>query len=115
MGNSSQSQRTYIGQLLPPVPVGVAPVVETGTKLEVFPNPATETVKFEFPVDVAGEYKVLVRDIQGRVVKQVIQDWLVAGNALLTFNAQHLAAGTYTVSVENDTKQLFVEKLVVNH
>jgi hypothetical protein len=115
MGNSSQQQRTYIGQLLPPQPVAVTPVVDNGTKMEVFPNPATEIVKFEFPVDEAGEYKVIVRDLEGRMVKLVIQDWLVAGNALLTFNAQHLAAGTYLVSVENDSKQLFTEKLVVNH
>ncbi len=113
--NGAQQQRTYIAQLLPPVPVAVTPEVANGTKMDVYPNPTTETVKFEFPVVDAGEYKVFVRDLEGRVVKLVIQDWLVAGKARLAFNAHYLAAGTYIVSVENDSKQLFQEKLVVTH
>jgi Secretion system C-terminal sorting domain len=115
MGNTLQQQRTYIGQLLPPVPVGVTPVVDNGVKMEVFPNPATEIVKFEFPVVEAGEYKVLVSDLQGRLVKLVVQNWLAEGKAMLSFNAQYLASGTYIVSVENDSKKLFTEKLVVSH
>jgi hypothetical protein len=115
MGNSAQQQRTYIGQLFPPVPVATQPVMDNGTKMDVFPNPATEMVKFEFPVEVAGEYKVLVRDIQGNLVKLVIEDWLVPGRALLTFNAQYLASGTYFVVVENEQKRLFNERLVVTH
>ncbi len=115
VGNTAQQQRTYIGQLLPPVAVAVAPIVDAGTKMSVFPNPTTEMVKFEFPVEVAAEYKVLVRDLQGRLVKLVVQDWLVPGKARLTFNAAPLAAGTYIVSVENDSHKLFTEKLIVNH
>ncbi len=115
MGNNSRQQRTYIGQLLPPVPVGVAPVVENAAKLEVFPNPTTEKVTFEFPVDEAGEYKVYIRDLQGRTVKLLIENWLQRGTAKLAFMTTYLSAGTYIVAVENGEKQLFNEKMVVKH
>lgn len=115
MGNSSNQQRTYIGQLLPPVPVAVAAPVENAAKLEVFPNPSTEKVVFEFPVDEAGEYKVFIRDMQGRTVKLLIENWLQKGTAKLAFLTSHLPAGTYIVAVESDAKQLFTEKMVVRH
>lgn len=115
MGNSSRQQRTYIGQLLPPQPVANEPVMVEPVKMEVFPNPITELVKFTFPVEVAGEYKVEIHDMQGKLVKLLIQDWLAAGKALLSFNAEYLPAGTYNVTVRNEEVKLFSEKLVVTH
>lgn len=115
MGNSSHQQRTYIGQLLPPVPVGLDAAEINVAQLEVFPNPSTDKVAFEFPVDVAGEYKVYVRDLQGRTVKLLIENYLQRGTAKLAFNTTHLPAATYYVSVENDSKLLFSEKLLVVH
>ena len=82
---------------------------------DVFPNPTTELVKFNFPVEVAGEYKVEIHDLNGKLVKVVIQDWLSAGKALLSFNTAYLPSGTYVVSVANEEHKLFTEKLVVTH
>lgn len=115
MGNTSQQQITYIGQLLPPVQVATAPIVDNGVKLEVYPNPVVEFVKFEFPVAEAGVYKVYVRDLQGRTLKLLVEDKLVAGKAMLSFNTRNLSNGTYIVSVENDSQNLFSEKFVVTH
>lgn len=115
IGNSSLQQRTYIGQLLPPQPVAVDGGVVEGLQMAVSPNPATEVVKFEFPVDEAGEYRVVIRDLQGRTVKLLVENWLVPGKARLSFNAQYLPGGTYIVSVENESKQLFTERLVIQH
>jgi hypothetical protein len=113
IGNSSRQQRTYIGQLLPPQPVGNQPNVEEVLTMEIFPNPTMELVKFTFPVEVAGEYKVLIHDMEGKLVKLLVQDWLAAGKAMLSFNAANLPAGTYNVSVLNDHVKLFSDKLVV--
>jgi hypothetical protein len=115
MGNSSNQQRTYIGQLLPPQPVATSPAADFAPKMDVFPNPTTELVKFNFPVEVAGEYKVEIHDLNGKLVKLVIQDWLSAGKALLSFNTANLPSGTYVVTVQNEERKLFTEKLVVNH
>lgn len=114
-GNSGNQQRTYIGQLLPPQPVATTPIVDMGTQLEVYPNPTAELVKFNFPVEVAGEYKVVISDLQGKLVKTMVQDWLSPGKALFSFNATYLPAGTYIVSVANNEVQLFSEKFVVAH
>lgn len=115
IGNSNRQQRTYIGQLLPPTPVANTPVIDNGAKLDIYPNPSTDRVVFEFPVDEAGEYKVFVRDLEGRTVKFLIENWLQRGTAKLAFNTEHLAAGTYIISVENESKRLFNERLVVQH
>jgi hypothetical protein len=115
MGNASRQQRTYIAQLLPPQAVANEPIVLEPVKMQVFPNPTTELVKFTFPVEVAGEYKVEIHDIQGKLVKLLVQDWLAAGKAMLSFNAAYLPAGTYNVTVRNEDIKLFSEKLVVTH
>lgn len=115
MGNGSNQQRTYIGQLLPPQPVSTQPSAVTGAQLDVFPNPTTELVKFHFPVEEAGTYRVVIRDLQGKTVKLLVENWLVAGMATLSFNAVYLPAATYIVSVENDARRLFTERLVVTH
>ncbi|MFN8393798.1 MAG: T9SS type A sorting domain-containing protein [Bacteroidia bacterium] len=112
IGNSSLQQRTYIGQLLPPVPVAVQPEIERAT-MEVYPNPTTEIVKFTFPVEEAGEYAVRIYDLQGREIRLLVQNWLVPGKAMTSFNAAYLPAGTYVVKVAGMGKELFAEKFVV--
>lgn len=113
-GNSSNVQRTYISQLFPPQPVSVTPAQAEGLSMEVFPNPTTDRVTFDFPVQEAGEYKVLVRDLQGRLIHTVIQDWLRQGEGRVSFTTTALSAGTYLVSVENENGILFKDKFVVN-
>jgi hypothetical protein len=56
-----------------------------------------------------------VRDLQGRTVKMLIENYLQRGKAKLAFNTTYLPAATYFVSVESDSKKLFTEKLVVVH
>lgn len=113
IGNASMQQRTYIGQLLPPQPVAVQPHQEMGASMQVYPNPSVEHVKFTFPVTEAGEYAVRIYDVNGREVRLVIQDWLVPGKAMTSFNAAYLPAGIYIVKVTGLGKELFTEKFVV--
>jgi Secretion system C-terminal sorting domain len=113
-GNSANVQRTFIAQLFPPQPVAVTPAQTQGLSMDVYPNPTTDRVVFDFPVQEAGTYKVVVRDLQGRTVHTVIQDWLRQGEGRASFTTTALSAGTYLVSVENENGILFKDKFVVN-
>lgn len=113
-GTTSNIQRTYISQLFPPQPVAVTPAQPEGMAMEVYPNPTTDRVVFDFPVKEAGIYKVIVRDLQGRVLHTVIQDWLRQGEGRASFTTTALSAGTYLVTVENETGVLFKDKFIVH-
>ena len=43
----------------------------------------------------------------------LVQNWLVPGKAMTSFNAAYLPAGTYVVKVAGMGKELFAEKFVV--
>lgn len=111
-GNAAQQQRTWISALELPQAVSVeAPQPER--TLEVYPNPSVERVVFRFPVDEAASYDLVIRDLMGREIKRLVQYDLRLGEATLSFNVGHLAAGTYSVTVETTDKVLFSEKFSV--
>lgn len=115
MGNSATQQRTYIAQLFPPQPVNVESNVQTAADMTAAPNPVRERVMFHFPVDVEGEYNLVIRDLQGRTVGAPIINWLKVGEARVAFNTGHLANGTYFASIESDSNRLYTKKIVVAH
>jgi len=112
-GNSSANQRTYIGQVFPPQAVSISQPQPESISMDVYPNPTTERVTFDFPVDEAGVYTVRVFDLQGKLIHTVIEDFLRVGEGRVSFTTTALLAGTYVVSVSNESAVLFQEKFNV--
>lgn len=112
-GTSANIQRTYIAQLFPPQPVAVEQPKPEELNMVVSPNPSTERVVFDFPVKEGAIYRVVVRDLQGRSIHTVIEDFLRPGEGRVSFNTTALTAGTYFVFVENENGTLFQQKFVV--
>lgn len=112
--NLFQQQQTYISQINPPVASSLNDEKDLSTQLEVFPNPSVDRVTFRFPVETEGNYRVVIRDLTGATVKSFHGMGLWLGEATLQFNTTELAVGVYTVTVENDQRTLFSEKLSVS-
>ena len=87
------------------VPSSIEDIVMQESKIKLYPNPANESVLISLPV--AGENRVVLYDLQGRVVAQAS----FSGKEY-KLNVQNLAKGTYMLKVVSDTER-FVEKLVV--
>lgn len=87
------------------VPSSIEDIVMQESKIKLYPNPANESVLISLPV--AGENRVVLYDLQGRMVAQAS----FSGKEY-KLNVQNLAKGTYMLKVVSDTER-FVEKLVV--
>lgn len=60
-----------------------------------FPNPFNPTTKIDYSLPVDGSVKILVYDIAGREVMNLINETQTAGNYSVNFNGINLASGMY--------------------
>jgi hypothetical protein len=79
----------------------------------VYPNPVVEHLSFEFRVEEYGVYKAYVTDMQGRVVKEIIESSQVPGLVELGFNAAVFPAGRYNIVLEGPNKAILSKPFVV--
>ncbi|MEM7039450.1 MAG: T9SS type A sorting domain-containing protein, partial [Bacteroidota bacterium] len=74
---------------------------EEVTGLAAFPNPASQEITLRFSLDKAADVKIQLRDIQGKVVKQLVTDRrYVPGTHHLRVSLDELRSGMYFYSVE---------------
>jgi hypothetical protein len=64
-----------------------------------YPNPFNPTTNIQFSLPKNSNVKLVVYDILGRVVSQLVDKDLTAGNYKINFNASNLASGTYFYSL----------------
>ncbi len=83
--------------------------------LNIFPNPAKNFISIDFEATVAGQLKVNLKDILGKVVATVYTNNLAAGNNKLVIDLTKYAiqSGIYFVELSVDNKEYFVQKLVI--
>jgi photosystem II stability/assembly factor-like uncharacterized protein len=72
--------------------VGIEDRAATGVHLNVFPNPATETIRVRFPANSFGD--VEIADAQGRIV---LMSTVHKGEELVTLEVGELIRGLYTI------------------
>ena len=70
-----------------------------------FPNPFNPLTRIRFSIPQAGNVDVTVIDVQGRVQKSLIQEWMEPGEYLVDFDGvdnrgQELASGIYFYRVQ---------------
>ncbi|MCB2201046.1 T9SS type A sorting domain-containing protein [bacterium] len=64
-----------------------------------WPNPFNSTVQLEFVLPSAGEARVVVYDIQGRLVQELLASPLAAGEHRMAWQPDGLASGVYLVQL----------------
>ncbi len=67
-----------------------------------YPNPFNPTTTIEFALPKAGNVKMIVYDILGRSVAELVNGNLNAGYHRVKFNASNLASGIYFYSIKAD-------------
>jgi hypothetical protein len=81
--------------------------------LIVFPNPNDGVVNLQFRVDQESQTEVLVSDLVGRKVMEVINTKMPAGDYKYVVNLTKLEDGFYFLSVKTDTK-ISTSKIIIN-
>lgn len=79
-----------------------------------YPNPFNPTTKIEFTLTKAGIVTLEVFDVNGKLVKNLINGYLNAGERELTFDASGLSSGTYFYKISangyTETKKMLLVK-----
>jgi hypothetical protein len=79
----------------------------------VFPNPTDGEIMVQFRVEQESETEVLVSDVVGRRVMEVINTKMPSGEYKYVVNLTQLNNGFYLVSVKTDTK-ISTSKIIIN-
>lgn len=82
-----------------PVDPGTSISRLTVNNMSLYPNPANKLATLSFESEVAGSYKVVVKDQQGRVVRQINEE-ISAGINKISISVEGLASGLYLVEHE---------------
>lgn len=96
----------WIGQVL----FG-GPIAEQITPSElaldpIFPNPFNAAATVKFSITEPGFVRLVLKDIQGRIVEEILDSHLPAGAYRNAINSERLAAGLYFVQLEAADKVL---------
>ena len=67
-----------------------------------YPNPFNPTTTIKFSLPEEGHVKLLVYDMQGRIVGRLLDGSVAAGNHMMTWDAGHLPSGVYLYRIEAD-------------
>jgi hypothetical protein len=86
--------------------------VSTTTKLDIFPNPASEQLHISFYLNNVSDARVILTDLQGKVVLEVMDKGLTGINTQV-IDIQNVAPGTYLMYVATDEFNI-PEKIVIN-
>ncbi len=79
-----------------------------------YPNPFNPSTVIKFSLPIGGHVKLSVFDISGKIVEELLNEKLEAGNFSIDFNASQLSSGAYFYRIETegftDTKKMILVK-----
>lgn len=73
---------------------------------DVFPNPLSDHAVIDLYMENDGPVQISIMDVRGRVVKEIINTFLAAGNKKLTWNSSDMPAGVYICNVKAGNRKL---------
>ena len=82
--------------------------------LRVYPNPTVERFSIEFEMKERADALIEIYDMQGKLVKTLLNDNLKPGNKTLHFNRNALNAGIYNIIVKLNNNTIDHEELIIN-
>jgi len=109
----NHSISTWITQLsLSPPPANVPPVNGVQELLNLYPNPSSQNIIIEFPVGAYALCNFEVYDINGKLLKLLMNEKVAPGNNLFSFSTKLLTAGEYVLRISSEGKVIASEKFV---
>ena len=118
-GSDSLTRENYIDvwttDTAPVIPAGVSARMAQKDEVSVFPNPSMSYELINIDIDNPAWSSVVVeiKDVQGRMVKQLYADDMKPGVHRLTFNKLALDPGHYVVQVSREGQITQYEKIIV--
>ena len=94
------------------VPVSTNELVNTDFELSSYPNPFGTQINLNLQLEVSAQVSIVLYDQNGKVVKQLQQGYLNAGEHVLVYDSAQWTSGIYYAKVLVDTYAPKTVKLV---
>ena len=78
-----------------------------------YPNPFNPTTKINFAIPDAAQTTLIVYDMLGRKVEEVVNDYLRPGVYTVSFNGANISSGLYVYVLQSGKKQLIKKMMLV--
>jgi hypothetical protein len=78
-----------------------------------YPNPFNPVTTIEYSLPAAGKVSLSIFDLQGRLVKELVQEEQRAGNYKYAFNGANYASGVYFYKLAVNNKIIGIKKMVL--
>ncbi len=115
-GKANSDNGTWIAEIgvdtvCSQLPVSVGELEENGAKINTYPNPSMEMITIDLEVAAGGDYMISLFDVNGKKVKDLLNENMSAGSYSFRMNIGHLSQGIYTLVV-NGTEGRSTHKIV---
>ena len=78
-----------------------------------YPNPFNPTTKINFAIPEPAQTNLIVYDMLGRKVSELVNDYLKPGTYTVSFNGNNISSGLYIYVLQSGKKQLIKKMMLV--
>ncbi len=111
-GSGASDPNTNVAPSPPsPVVVAQAEAYSPATILSLYPNPSERYVYLNYVLEKPGKTEIVLQDLNGRIVRTVLDKEQAPGNFLLEIDTEELPAGVYLLVIATNGQKV-VRKLV---
>ena len=82
--------------------VGIFEQPDEQVSFAIYPNPFTANLSIDISVAKEKSVKIILFDLQGKEVATLLEGTIAAGNAIHSFNLEHLTRGIYLVKIMDE-------------
>lgn len=113
-GTTAHKISTWISEIaLDPPPTGINQPLASSQHVLVFPNPAAEKISVAFKLDHSSNGLFELLDVNGRKVKTLLQERVLAGKNEFAFSTSPLPAGIYFLVVSINGEVICRQEVVM--
>jgi hypothetical protein len=109
---SLRGNNIYFDDFAITVPTSLGDSLKSTLKFNAYPNPAKSNCNFVFELESAQTIKILLKDLQGRLVKEIINERLYAGYNNIETSLEDFPANLYIVELQTEGGRI-LHKLVI--
>ncbi len=113
-GNTSNTWDTWIAEIHDNTTVGISEI-RPKEEFKLFPNPVVETFTIEFNLAENTNLVISIYDISGKLVKELYNGKGLSGENVFSFNKANLTTGTYFLIINNNSKTIKNEKIIITN
>lgn len=111
----SKVWRTWVAKITNSDSAVVSSLTNYNTTIapEVFPNPSTDFFNLKFESEAENFTSIVIRDLNGRIVKELFRDRVKPGTNVLTFSTSYLPSGIYVLSITDRGVLISSEEIAI--